>query len=116
MPATQYFEDLLLRYALFQQPFVISNWWISAHSDTSPTSANELWQRQLITWDNLYTNSADIAFPVATSGVFAMSVSLWDLISGGSMLCWGVITSTEVVSGQQLMIPAGTVTLDVLNS
>ena len=74
MPATDFFEALVLDHAIRQTPFTITTWWLGLWT-ADPTAAGLLsgevtaadYQRKIITWSGANRNAAQINWAPATS-------------------------------------------------
>ena len=96
MPATTYFQTLVLGHAILQKPFSIEDWYLGlfladptvAGNVSSEVDAAE-YVRRSIFWSNTYTNSTEIVFPTAQSQ--------W-----GAVAYIGVLNSPALGSGNML--------------
>ena len=72
MPATTYFENLVLDHALRQQPFSVANWYVGLWT-ANPTAAGLLtgevtavdYQRQPVVWDTAFGNTSLVGWSAA---------------------------------------------------
>lgn len=74
MPATTYFEGLILDHALRQQPFSVTDWYLGLWT-ADPTVAGLLsgevgaadYGRRPVSWDAAFTNDAPIVWGAAAA-------------------------------------------------
>lgn len=117
MPATAYFEDILLGHALRQEPFSIDPWYVGLWN--SDPGVNGLsgevdeadYQRRQVTWSSTNDNASDINWGAATSNWgFIVYVVLLDSPQKGTgnILMYDNLPSGFSVSiGEPVIIHAG---------
>jgi hypothetical protein len=118
MPATTYFENQLLRYAISSTPFVVGAWWLALYADEEATTeiTSPSYPRQLVTWDSAYYNSNLITFSIyAGPGATVRACGVCNVLSGGNLLVFGSTALVSLTSGRVLTVPIGSLHLDVPN-
>jgi hypothetical protein len=97
--------------------------YVSLHTGSPPTSANEVsgasYARQSFAYTKsggdptTATNSAAINFPTATAAYGTITTfALWDAVTGGNMIAWGTLaTAKPIASGDQVRFLAGALTV-----
>jgi hypothetical protein len=107
MPTTDYFEALILDYAIRQEAFSISNWYIGLWT-ADPTSAGLLsgestasdYQRKPVSWSSLNQNATQIDWAPATSSWGTITyLALTDNATKntGTVLAYGPTAQSYVV-------------------
>ena len=122
MPATTYFEGLILEYAVNGTPFVITNWYLALYSADPPTPATEItsasWPRQEVLWTATapYTNTNLLTFSTYPGAdIDGNSIGVCDTLTNGQLLVWNSADLGTIVSGQTKTLGIGLLTLDILN-
>lgn len=123
MPATDYFESLILNHALNQQSFSIQDWYVGLWTG-NPTSSGSLsnevtaadYERKSISFDGTFSNTAAVEW--------AAAVNDWGLITyvclinsepkgTGNMLVYQSRDQLDVNIGIGVNIPIGGLTVAV---
>lgn len=121
MPATPYFEGLILRYIVNQETFVVSDWWLALYSDSTATAeiTSASYMRQLVTFDPAtFVNTNAIAFPAYAGGDTSIrALGLCDASTSGNLLVIGPVNpDIDLIGGQVINVAVGEIVLDVLNT
>ncbi len=121
MPATSYFEGLILGNALLQSPYSVEDWYVGLWF-SSPTSAGLMdevtaadYQRKPVSWSPAFGNVSEINWAAATSdwGTILYVALVNSSIKGsGNVLVYEATSQPFTVTiGRPLEIPAGGLTL-----
>lgn len=121
MPATSYFEGLILNHALLQSPYSIEDWYVGLWF-SDPTSAGLMdevtaadYQRKSVSWSPTFGNLSQINWPGATSNwgtVLYICLVNSSIKGSGNVLVYEATSQPFTVTiGRPLEIPAGGLTL-----
>ncbi len=117
MPATDFFETLILNHALRQQPFSVADWYVGLWK-ADPTAAGLLtdevdgadYQRQPVVWDTAFSNTALIVWAAAQNNwgiITYMCVLNSPTKTAGNMLGYQLRGDMTIGPGVSVEIPAG---------
>ncbi len=123
MPATTFFEGLILGHALRQQPVSIEDWFVGLWT-ADPTVAGLLtdevaagdYTRKPVSWDAANTNAAAIVWAAATSDwgdINFICLLNSQVKGGGNMLIFQTRAVLDVNPGIGVTIPANGLTASV---
>ncbi len=125
MPATDFFEDLVLNHALRLEAFTISTWYVGLWL-TDPTASGDLdgeitaadYQRKIISWSGANQNVSQINWAPATSSwgtINFLALTNNSTKNTGQVLVYGPTTEAfTVVSGVPLTILAAGLLLELV--